>query len=54
MESYKEEYYGLVDHKTFEVISEREYIDIRNMTGRSAIPSMGILSIKTDSEGKPQ
>jgi hypothetical protein len=54
MKSYEEEYYGLVDHNMFEVISANEYIYSRNKTGCSAIPSMAILSIKTDSDGKPQ
>jgi hypothetical protein len=54
MKSYEEEYYGLVAHNTFEVISANEYIASREQTGRSAIPSMAILSIKTDSDGKPQ
>ena len=54
MKSYEEEYYGLIAHNTFEVISTEEYIASRDLTGRSAIPSMAILSIKTDSDGKPQ
>ena len=52
--SYDEEYQGLLSHDTFDIISEQEYWDIRDRTGRTAIPSMGILSIKTDSNGKPQ
>jgi hypothetical protein len=52
--SYEEEYYGLVDHETFEVISEQTYFDIRNKTGCSAIPSMGLFTVKPDSDGKPQ
>ena len=50
----EEEYNGLTEHDTVEVISEQEYIDIHNRMGRTAIPSMNIFNIKTDSEGRPK
>jgi hypothetical protein len=53
MASYEEEYKGHIDHDTFEIISEQAYLDIRNRTGRSAIPSMGVFTVKNDSDGKP-
>jgi Reverse transcriptase (RNA-dependent DNA polymerase) len=52
--AYEEEYNGLTAHDTFDVISEQEYFDIRNQTGRTAIPSMNIFNVKLDSEGKPK
>ena len=52
-ESYAKEYKGLIDHNTFDIISEETYLDIRKRTGRSAIPSMGVFTVKNDSDGKP-
>jgi hypothetical protein len=53
MESYKEEYYGLVALNTFTVIDAKQYQEIRIQTGKQAIPSMGILTVKNDAEGRP-
>jgi len=52
-ESYAEEYKGLIDHNTFDIISEETYLESRKRTGRSAIPSMGVFTVKNDSDGKP-
>jgi hypothetical protein len=52
--SYEEEYNGLVGHDTFDVLSEMEYQALHQSTGCSAIPSMNIFTIKTDSEGNPK
>ena len=52
-DSYAEEYNGLCEHDTFEIISENEYQAIRKDTGSVAIPSMGIFTIKPDAEGNP-
>jgi hypothetical protein len=54
LQSYKEEYNGLVDHNTSDVISEQEYHAIHDQTGCSAIPSMNIFTIKPDSDGNPK
>jgi Reverse transcriptase (RNA-dependent DNA polymerase) len=53
MESYEEEYYGLVAHDTFTVIDSTEYKALRDQTGRQAIPSMAVLTIKSDGQGDP-
>jgi hypothetical protein len=53
MESYEEEYYGLVALNTFTVIDAEQYQEIRTQTGKQAIPSMGILTVKNDAEGRP-
>jgi hypothetical protein len=45
-ESYAKEYKGLIDHDTFEIISKETYLDSRKHTGRSAIPSMGVFTVK--------
>ena len=52
-ESYAKEYKGLIDHNTFDIISEETYLESRKRTGRSAIPSMGVFTVKNDSDGKP-
>jgi hypothetical protein len=49
--SYKEEYNGLVDHNTFKVLSKIEYQALHQCIGCSAIPSMNIFTIKTNSDG---
>lgn len=53
IELYKEEYNGLVDHGTFQIIDEMEYHAIAKATGKQAIPLMGILNIKTNAAGNP-
>jgi hypothetical protein len=50
--SYAEEYYGLQDLGTWEVITDDEYQQIKNVVGK-ALPSMAISTIKYDGEGKP-
>jgi len=40
-------------HPTFDVITSDEYSMIRTSTGKTAIPSMGILSVKKDATGCP-
>jgi hypothetical protein len=52
-ESYGKEYKGLIDHNTFNIISEETYLESRERTARSAIPSMGVFTVKNDSDGKP-
>jgi Reverse transcriptase (RNA-dependent DNA polymerase) len=52
--SYEEEYNGLVSHDTFDILTEQEYRALRERTGCSAIPSMNIFTIKTDSDGHPK
>jgi hypothetical protein len=54
LESYEEEYYGLVAHDTFTIIDAAEYHALRAQTGKQALPSMGVLTVKTDSEGNPK
>jgi hypothetical protein len=51
-ESYAKECKGLIDHNTFNIISKETYLDIRKYTGRSLIPSMGVFTVKNDSDGK--
>ena len=51
--SYKEEYDGLVKQDTFDIIDEETYRHIHHTTGKLAIPSMGILSVKKDASGNP-
>ena len=53
MKSYEEEYYGLVALDTFTVINADQYQELRAQTGKQAIPSMGILTVKNDAEGQP-
>ena len=53
MASYKEEYNGLLTHDTFTSIDADEYHMIRKQTGKQAIPSMGVLTIKPDGHGNP-
>jgi hypothetical protein len=52
-ESYAKEYKGLIDHNTFNIISKETYFDSHKRMGRSAIPFMGISTVKNDSDGKP-
>jgi hypothetical protein len=52
-ESYAKEYKGLIDHNTFDIISKETYLESRKRTGRSAIPSMDVFTVKNDSDGKP-
>jgi deoxyuridine 5'-triphosphate nucleotidohydrolase len=50
--AYKEEYEGLADIDTWEVISESEYKDMKHILG-SLLPTMAISIIKHDEHGKP-
>ena len=50
--SYAEEYYGLQDLGTWELISEEEYLRLRPIVG-NALPSMAISTLKKDENGKP-
>jgi hypothetical protein len=51
---YEEEYLGLVNHNTFNVISEEEYFTIQDNTGWTATPTMKVFMIKPDADGKPK
>ena len=53
LDLYKEEYKGLTDVSSLDVITSDEYHTIRTSTGKFAIPSMGILSVKKDAAGHP-
>ena len=52
--SYDEEKQGLIDHNVYQRISKKEYLALRR-AGRipKAIPSMCVLVIKPDKDGKP-
>jgi hypothetical protein len=52
-QSYDEEYDGLYQSDTFEIISEDEYFRLCRETGIKAIPSMCVFTVKKDSSGKP-
>lgn len=51
--SYEEEYNGLISRDTFTIIDESEYKALHDKTRKQAIPSMGVLTIKTDRNGDP-
>ena len=53
MASYKDEYNSLLAHDTFTIIDTDKYHMIRKQTGKQAIPSMGVLTIKPDGHGNP-
>ena len=53
LNSYKEEYLGLVNQQTFDIINQDEYHHIINTMGKTAIPSRCILNIKKDAYGCP-
>ena len=50
--AYAEEYYGLKDLGTWEVISDEEYQKLKPIVV-NALPSMAISTIKRDQDGKP-
>ena len=50
---YQEEYKGLTSKYTFNIISAEEYHTICSTTAKTAIPSMGILSVKKEAAGHP-
>ena len=50
--AYEEEYHGLQDMHTWEVITEKQYQDLRPLIGR-ALPTMAIATLKRDADGKP-
>ena len=52
-ESYKEEYDGIALNDTMEIMSEEEYFRWSRLTGRHAIPSMAVFTVKKDSLGRP-
>jgi len=52
-DSYKEEFFGLKDNECFEIISEEEYQRLYRSTGKRAIPSMAVFTVKKDSSGNP-
>ena len=51
-EAYRQEYQGLVDIDTWEVISEEKYINMKHILG-NLLPTMAISTIKHDGNGKP-
>ena len=51
-QSYFEEYDGLRNVDTWEVITEKEYKDIKHLVKRT-LPTMAIAVIKKDGEGRP-
>ena len=53
LNSYKEEYFGLLKQQTFDIIDNAKYRHIITTTGKMPIPSMCILNIKKDAEGRP-
>jgi hypothetical protein len=52
-DSYKEEFDGLLSNDTMEFMSEEEYHRWCRLSGRRAIPSMAVFTIKKDSLGRP-
>ncbi len=52
-ESYRQEYQGLVDIDTWEVIPEAEYLESKHLFG-SLLPTMAIAVIKPDGDGNPE
>ena len=54
MYSYKEEKQGLIDHEVYEKISKNQYLALRR-AGKipKEIPSMCVLVLKNDKDGKP-
>ena len=52
-DSYREEFDGLHNNDCFEIISEEEYQRIFRSTGKRAIPSMCVFTVKKDSHGRP-
>ena len=50
--SYAEEYNGLQDLGTWEVISEEEYLRLPPLVG-NALPTIAISTLKKDENGKP-
>jgi len=52
-DSYKEEFFGLKDNDCFEIITEEEYQRLYRISGKRAIPSMCIFTVKKDSSGRP-
>ena len=51
--SYLEEYNGLLNLDTWEVISEEEYKRLLPFSGKALLPTMAISTIKRDGEGNP-
>jgi len=52
-DSYKEEFDGLVMNDTMEIMSEEDYHRWSRLSGRHAIPSMTVFTVKMDSLGRP-
>ena len=54
LDSYAEEKQGLIDHDVYDTISKKQYLALRR-SGKipKAIPSMCVLIVKTNKDGKP-
>ena len=52
-ESYQEEYSGLESNDTFVIISQEEHQRLYRLSGKRAIPSMCVFTIKKDAFGNP-
>ena len=53
LDSYHEQYSGLVQHETFAKASAQQYKALQAQHGIKAIRSMCVQTIKKDSAGKP-
>jgi deoxyuridine 5'-triphosphate nucleotidohydrolase len=51
-EAYRQEYQGLMDIDTWEMITEEEYNNMKHIFG-TLLPTMAISTIKYDGDGKP-
>ena len=51
-EAYRQEYQGLVDIDTWEVISEEKYQNMKHILLGNLLPTMAISTIKYDGNGK--
>jgi deoxyuridine 5'-triphosphate nucleotidohydrolase len=51
--AYKAEYDGLVNIKTWELITEEEYLALKAMGKGGIMPTMAITTIKTNGKGQP-
>jgi len=52
-DSYREEFDGLHKSNCFEIITEEEYQSLLRVSGKRAIPSMCVFTVKKDSQGRP-
>ena len=54
MDSYNEEKQGLIDHEVYKKISKNHYLSLRRACKiPKAVPSMCVLVVKKDKDGKP-